>query len=50
MATSQGGAAVDAPTVMLGLLSDPGLPADLSDGLAAQLPDLLEHETDGRAR
>lgn len=50
MATSQGGAAVDAPTVMLGLLSDPGLPADLSADLAAQLPDLLEHETDGRAR
>ena len=50
MATQQGGAAADAPTVTLGLLSDPGLPADLSADLAAQLPDLLEHETDGRAR
>ncbi|WP_243794449.1 hypothetical protein [Saccharopolyspora gloriosae] len=49
MAT-HGGAAADAPTVTLGLLSDPGLPADLSADLAAQLPDLLEHETDGRAR
>ena len=47
---TQGGAAADAPTVALGLLSDPGLPADLSAELAAQLPDLLEHETDGRAR
>ena len=49
MAT-QGGAAAEAPTVTLGLLSDPGLPTDLSADLAAQLPDLLEHETDGRAR
>ena len=49
MAT-QGGAAADAPTVTLGLLSDPGLPAELSADLAEQLPDLLEHETDGRAR
>ena len=51
MATqTQGGAEADAPTVTLGLLSDPGLPADVSADLAAQLPDLLEHETDGRAR
>ncbi|TCP38826.1 hypothetical protein EV191_1362 [Tamaricihabitans halophyticus] len=49
MAT-QGGAATDAPTVTLGLLGDPGLPNELSDNLAEQLPDLLEHETDGRAR
>lgn len=49
MAT-QGSAAADAPTVTLGLLSDPGLPADVSADLAAQLPDLLEHETDGHAR
>lgn len=46
----QGGAAADAPTVTLGLLSDPGLPAELSADLGEQLPDLLEHETDGRAR
>lgn len=49
MAT-QRGAAAGAPTVTLGLLSDPGLPAELSADLAEQLPDLLEHETDGRAR
>lgn len=47
---SQGGAVADAPTVTLGLLSDPGLPAELSADLAAQLPELLEHETDGRVR
>lgn len=49
MAT-QGGATPGAPTVTLGLLSDPGLPTDLSADLAEQLPDLLEHETDGGAR
>lgn len=42
--------AAEAPTVTLGLLSDPGLPAELSADLAAQLPDPLGHETDGRAR
>lgn len=47
---TQGGAAAGAPTVTLGLLSDPGLPAELSADLAAQLPDPLGHETDVRAR
>lgn len=39
-----------APAVVVGLLADPGLSADLSADLAKQLPDLLDRETDGRAR
>lgn len=46
MATSE----TSAPTVVVGLLADPGLPAELSEDLAGQLPDLLDRETGGRAR
>jgi hypothetical protein len=38
------------PTVVVGLLADPGLPAELTEDLAGQLPDLLDRETHGRAR
>jgi hypothetical protein len=37
-------------TVVVGLLADPGLPTELSEDLAEQLPDLLDRETDGRTR
>lgn len=46
MATSE----TTTPTVVVGLLADPGLPAELSKDLAGQLPDLLDQETAGRAR
>jgi hypothetical protein len=40
----------EAPTIVLGLLSDPGLPSKLSEELAGQLPELLYRETGGRAK
>ncbi|MGH3622732.1 MAG: hypothetical protein ACRDQ5_13200, partial [Sciscionella sp.] len=40
----------DSPTVVLGLLADPGLPSELAADLAGTLPDRLARDTDGRAR
>jgi len=39
-----------APTMVVGLLADPGLSAELSADLTRQLPDLLDRETEGTAR
>jgi hypothetical protein len=39
-----------APAVVVGLLADPGLSAELCADLAEQLPALLDRETEGRAR
>ena len=51
MATSETtGETTTASTVVVGLLADPGLPAELSEDLAGQLPELLDRQTDGRAR
>lgn len=36
--------------VVLGLLADPGLPSELAEDVAEQLPDPLARDTDGRAR
>ncbi|MBP2366779.1 hypothetical protein [Pseudonocardia parietis] len=38
------------PTVVVGLLADPDLPAEFSEDLARELPDMLGRETGGRAR
>lgn len=38
------------PVVTVGLLADPGLPAELSENLVSELPDRLDRETSGRAR
>ena len=51
MATSEpNGEVTAAPTLVVGLLADPGLPAELSADLATGLPDLLDRETSGQAR
>ncbi len=48
--TSTNAHSTEAPTVVLGLLSDPGLPSKLSEELSGQLPELLYRETGGRAK